>query len=100
LTPRQREVLTLIAGGHCTKNIAHSLNISVKTVESHRSQLMDRLNIHEVASLVRYAIKMCLVSLDAPLVRKMGDRINLILTLSTLLFSWLELQMCFPFEIT
>jgi DNA-binding NarL/FixJ family response regulator len=99
LTPRQREVLTLIAEGHCTKSVARILNISVKTVESHRSQLMDRLNIHNVASLVRYAIKMRLVSLVTPSVRKMGDTINLILALSALLFSWPELQMFYPFEI-
>jgi DNA-binding NarL/FixJ family response regulator len=64
LTPRQREVLTLIAEGYSTKKIARALSISVKTVETHRAQLMDRLDIHDVASLVRYAIKMKLVSLD------------------------------------
>lgn len=64
LTPRQREVLTLIADGHSTKDIALTLNISAKTVESHRTQLMDRLNIHDIASLVRYAIKMGLVSIE------------------------------------
>lgn len=73
LTPRQREVLILITEGHCTKDIARTLDISAKTVESHRSQLMERLNIHEIASLVRYAIKMGLVSIEqrAP-VKKMG----------------------------
>jgi DNA-binding NarL/FixJ family response regulator len=64
LTPRQLEVLTLIAEGHSTKDIARALNISVKTVETHRAQLMDRLNIHDVASLVRYAIRMGLVSIE------------------------------------
>lgn len=64
LTPRQREVLTLIAEGYSTKSIARALGISVKTVETHRAQLMDRLDIHDVASLVRYAIKMKLVSLE------------------------------------
>jgi len=64
LTPRQREVLTLIAEGGSTKNIARALNISVKTVETHRAQLMDRLDIHDVASLVRYAIKIGLVSME------------------------------------
>jgi DNA-binding NarL/FixJ family response regulator len=75
LTPRQREVLTLIAEGYSTRNIARALGISAKTVETHRAQLMDRLDIHDVASLVRYAIKMKLVSLEqrAP-VRKMGGR--------------------------
>jgi DNA-binding NarL/FixJ family response regulator len=64
LTPRQREILTLIADGLSTKDIGGRLNISVKTVESHRAQLTDRLNIHDVASLVRYAIKMGLVNVD------------------------------------
>ena len=64
LTPRQREILTLIAEGHSTKDIGLSLNISVKTVESHRAQLMERLDIHDVAGLVRYAIKMGLVKVE------------------------------------
>jgi DNA-binding NarL/FixJ family response regulator len=64
LTPRQREVLQLIAEGYTTKAIAQILEISVKTVETHRAQLMDRLGIHDVASLVRYAIKIGLVGLD------------------------------------
>ena len=61
LTPRQREVLKLIAEGHSTKNIAGKLNISVKTVESHRAKLTERLGIRDVASLVRFAIKMGLI---------------------------------------
>ena len=64
LTPRQMEVLTLIAHGSSTREVAHSLNISVKTVETHRAQLMERLNIHDVAGLVRYAIKKGLVNID------------------------------------
>ena len=64
LTPRQREILTLIAEGHSTKDIARRLNISVKTVESHRAQLMERLDIHDVAGLVRYAIKKGLVKVE------------------------------------
>jgi len=64
LTPRQIEVLRMIADGKSTKDIARALNISVKTVESHRAQLMDRLNIHDVAGLVRHAIKRGLVSID------------------------------------
>ncbi|HXD30894.1 MAG TPA: response regulator transcription factor [Pyrinomonadaceae bacterium] len=64
LTPRQLEVLRMIADGKTTKDIARSLEISVKTVESHRAQLMDRLNIHDVAGLVRHAIKMGLVTID------------------------------------
>jgi DNA-binding NarL/FixJ family response regulator len=64
LTPRQVEVLTLISAGSSTKDIARTLNISVKTVETHRAQLMERLNIHDVAGLVRYAIKKGLVNID------------------------------------
>lgn len=64
LTPRQREILTLIAEGLGTKDIGRRLNISVKTVESHRAQLMDRLDMHDIASLVRYAIKMGLVKVE------------------------------------
>ena len=87
LTPRQREVLTLIAEGHSTKDIARALNISVKTVETHRAQLMDRLDIHDIASLVRYAIKMGLVSIEARApVKKMGGGTNFILSLGTLVF--------------
>jgi DNA-binding NarL/FixJ family response regulator len=64
LTPRQREILTFIANGHSTKGIARALQISVKTVESHRAQLMERLDIHDVAGLVRYAIKVGLTKVD------------------------------------
>jgi len=63
LTPRQMEVLTLIAHGSSTREVARSLSISVKTVETHRAQLMERLNIHDVAGLVRYAIKKGLVNI-------------------------------------
>lgn len=62
LTLRQREILQLIAEGRNTKEIASMLGISVKTVEAHRSQVMDRLGIHDVAGLVRYAIRTGLVS--------------------------------------
>src|SRR5262249_31294825 len=64
LTPRQNEILRLIALGHTTKAIARSLSISIKTVESHRTQLMERLGIHDVAGLVRYAIRTGLAKLD------------------------------------
>jgi len=57
LTPRQREILQLIAEGHTTKEIASNLSLSIKTVETHRSQIMDRLNIRDIAGLVRYAIR-------------------------------------------
>lgn len=65
LTPRQRQVLKLIADGHRTRDIAAELGISVKTVETHRTQLMERLNIHDVPGLVRYAIRMGLVEVDS-----------------------------------
>jgi len=57
LTPRQRQVLQLIAEGHSTKEIAYRLELSVKTVETHRAQLMERLQIREIAGLVKYAIR-------------------------------------------
>lgn len=63
LTPRQREVLQLIAEGSSSKEIARRLELSVKTVETHRSQLMKQLGIHEVTGLVRYAMRVGLVSL-------------------------------------
>ncbi len=61
LSMRQREILQLIAEGHTTKDIAQRLNVSVKTVETHRSQLMERLEIHDVPGLVRFAIGVGLV---------------------------------------
>jgi DNA-binding NarL/FixJ family response regulator len=64
LTSRQREILQLIAEGRTTKEIAELLYISVKTVETHRMQLMKRLDIFDVAGLVRYAIRMGLVISD------------------------------------
>jgi DNA-binding NarL/FixJ family response regulator len=57
LTPRQREILKLIAEGRSSREIASMLELSIKTVETHRTQLMERLDIHDVAGLVRFAIK-------------------------------------------
>lgn len=57
LSPRQREILQLIAEGHSTKEMAYRLKLSAKTVETHRAQLMARLDIHDIAGLVRFAIK-------------------------------------------
>ena len=65
LTPRQREVLQLVAEGNGTREIAGRLHVSVKTVETHRSQLMARLGIRDVPGLVRFAIRVGLVSADA-----------------------------------
>lgn len=64
LTSRQREVLQLVARGYTSKAIAKALDISVKTVEAHRSGLMQTLDIHDVAGLVRFAIRHGLVTLD------------------------------------
>jgi DNA-binding NarL/FixJ family response regulator len=64
LTPRQREILQLIAEGHSNKEIARILHVSAKTIETHRTQLMDRLDIHDVAGLVRYAIRAGVLSPD------------------------------------
>lgn len=64
LTARQREILQLIAEGSSTKDIAQRLDLSVRTVETHRAQIMDRLNIHDIAGLVRYAIRTGLVRVD------------------------------------
>jgi DNA-binding NarL/FixJ family response regulator len=62
LTPRQHQVLQLLAEGKNTKEVASVLQISAKTVETHRMQLMDRLDIHDVPGLVRFAIRSGLVS--------------------------------------
>ncbi len=64
LTPRQREILQLIAEGKGTRDIAETLHLSVKTVETHRAQLMERLDIHDVAGLIRYALKKGLITAD------------------------------------
>ena len=65
LSMRQREILQLVAEGQTTKDIAHRLNLSVKTVETHRSQLMERLDIHDVPGLVRFAIRVGLIQPDS-----------------------------------
>jgi DNA-binding NarL/FixJ family response regulator len=56
LTPRQREVLQLVAEGRAVKEIATTLNVSVKTVEYHKAQIMEQLNLHTTAELTKYAI--------------------------------------------
>ena len=61
LTSRQREILQLIAEGNSTKVIANKLNISIKTIETHRSQIMERLDIHDIPGLVRYAIRVGII---------------------------------------
>jgi len=64
LTPRQREILQMIGEGKNTKQIALALEISVKTVESHRAQLIKRLGVRDIASLVRHALRLGIVTLD------------------------------------
>jgi DNA-binding NarL/FixJ family response regulator len=65
LTTRQREILQLIAEGRSTKDVAFTLQISAKTVETHRAQIMERLEIHDLAGLVRFAIRTGLISPDS-----------------------------------
>lgn len=65
LTPRQREIAQLIAEGHSTRQIAGILHLSEKTVETHRAQLMKALGVHEVAGVVRWAIRTGLVNPEA-----------------------------------
>jgi DNA-binding NarL/FixJ family response regulator len=64
LTDREREVLQLIAEGHTNQEIADTLFISVKTVEAHRSNIMRKLDIHDITKLVKYAIKKGIVDLN------------------------------------
>lgn len=64
LTERQREILQLIAEGHTTREIAHILSVSAKTVETHRAHLMYRLQIYDVAGLVKFAVQSGLVILN------------------------------------
>ena len=64
LSAREREVLQLLAEGRSTKEIAARLSISVKTVETHRKQIMDKLGLHSVAELTKYAIREGLTPLE------------------------------------
>ena len=63
LTPREREVLQLLAEGHNTLAIAEVLHVSRKTIETHRAQIMDKLNFHSIAELTKYAVREGLTSL-------------------------------------
>lgn len=65
LTPREREVLQLVAEGKSTRQIASDLSVSVKTVETHRQQIMKKLDLHSVAELTKFAIREGLTSLDS-----------------------------------
>lgn len=65
LTPREREVLQLIAEGNNAKNAAYQLNINVKTVDTHRQQIMKKLKMRSVAELTKYAIREGLISMES-----------------------------------
>jgi len=62
LTSRQKEILKAIAGGRTTKQIAYDLGLSIKTIETHRAQIMERLGIHDIPGLVRFSIRIGLIS--------------------------------------
>jgi DNA-binding NarL/FixJ family response regulator len=64
LTAREREVLQLLAEGSTTRQIASLLHLSVKTIETHRQQIMNKLSINNVADLIKYAIREGLTSLE------------------------------------
>ena len=64
LTPREREVAQLIAEGHSTKEIASLLGVSVKTIDKHRTRMMEKLHVHDAVAVTRYAIQAGMVSLD------------------------------------
>ncbi len=64
LTPREREVLQLLTEGHGTKQIAYRLHVSTKTIDTHRQHIMDKLDIHNVAELTKYAIREGLTNLE------------------------------------
>lgn len=66
LTARQRQVLQLVAEGHSMKRVAAMLNVSRRTAETHKYQLMSQLDVHSTAGLVQYAFRMGLLSLDSP----------------------------------
>jgi DNA-binding NarL/FixJ family response regulator len=65
LTPRQREVLQLVAEGHSSKDIAQQLGLSYRTIETHRNQLMKRLDIHDLTGLVRFAVRVGIVESES-----------------------------------
>jgi DNA-binding NarL/FixJ family response regulator len=65
LTPRQREVLQAVAEGQSSREIAERLGLSLRTVETHRAQIMDRLGVHDLAGLVRFAVRVGLVPPEA-----------------------------------
>jgi DNA-binding NarL/FixJ family response regulator len=75
LAPRQREVLQLIAEGKSSKEIGFLLNISSKTVDTHRMRMMDRLKIHDIPGLVRYAMRLGLVPPEVPSLEEASEQV-------------------------
>jgi DNA-binding NarL/FixJ family response regulator len=65
LTPRQREILQLVAEGSTSKDIAQRLGLSQKTIDTHRAQIMERLGVHDLAGLVRFAVRVGLIRPEA-----------------------------------
>ena len=65
LTPREREVVQLLAEGRATKEVACHLNLSVKTAETHRSNIMRKLGLHSVSELVLYAVRNNIIQVTA-----------------------------------
>jgi len=76
VTPREREVLELVASGRRCKEVAVVLNISVKTVETHRSNMMYKLNLHSTAQLVLYAVRNGIIHLHSPVAAQRLERSN------------------------
>jgi DNA-binding NarL/FixJ family response regulator len=66
LAPREREVLRRIAGGQTTKEVAYALGVSAKTVETHRRRIMEKLGMHSVAELTKYAVLQGMTPLEMP----------------------------------
>jgi DNA-binding NarL/FixJ family response regulator len=66
LTSREREVVQLVAEGKSTKEVASHLNLSVKTAETHRSNIMRKLNVHSVSELVLYAVRNSIIQVSVP----------------------------------
>jgi len=76
LTPREREVLQLLAEGRSSKGVAEALNISVKTAETHRGNMMFKLNLHSIAQLVLYAVRNEIIHVQSPVAAVLPERWN------------------------
>jgi DNA-binding NarL/FixJ family response regulator len=76
LTAREREIVQLLAEGKSSKEVAVALNLSVKTAETHRSNIMRKLNLHSVSALVMYAIRNNIVHVPAPYAESVADAVS------------------------